>query len=216
MFNYTRLDDIRIDKCYLDNTYFNTIYNSIPSRVNATNALISLIDLKRSDISNAVFAIKMNNIGKEELLVDLCKAFDTKVAVSSERLQRYSSYLCDDDLEYFTLKLKQNTLFYVKDDEKCFSRNFRYRYKFLIRPTAMVYKNGSEYHLKTSLSNLVNYYSDSNLRTFQIPYSDHGSYKEIINFIRLLKPVDIEFNNKIPELTDMSKLERYLTASHSS
>ena len=211
MFNDTRLASIKIDKCYMDNSFFNKIYNNIPSQENAKNAIIDLIAIKKGYRSSAVFAVDVYKIGKEKLLIDLCKTFGTKVAVSAERLQRYSSYLCEDDLEYFTLELKRNTLFYVKDDEENFAKNFQNRTKFCVRPSAFIYKESSEFPLRTSLKNLVNYYSNSDIRNFQIPYSDHSSYREIIDFIKQLKPIEIEFDIKSEDFSDISKVQPYLS-----
>ncbi len=210
----TRLNSVTIDKCYLDTTYFDPIYNNIPSKANALNAIKRLIE-KKIETSHTlpVFAIEVSKIGKEDLLIDLCLHFDTKIAVSFERYQRYASYLTNECMQnIFTTSLKPNTLFYVYNDEEYFLNQLRLRHnQFIILTKALIYSNNdSVIHLKLSLNKLVNYYIyNSDIETFQLPYSEHSSYSQIIDFIKQLKPKKI-----IPHTRDldMSRFNQYLTA----
>ena len=61
----TRLKSVIIDKCYLDTTYFDQIYNNIPSKTNALNAIKRLIENKiENSHTLPVFAIEVSKIGK--------------------------------------------------------------------------------------------------------------------------------------------------------
>lgn len=210
----TRLKSVIIDKCYLDTTYFDQIYNNIPSKANALNAIKRLIENKiENSHTLPVFAIEVSKIGKEDLLIDLCLHFNTKIAISSERYQRYACYLTDKCMQnIFTTSLTPNTLFYVYNDEEYFLNQLRLRYnQFIILTKAIIYSNiSSVVHLKLSLNNLVNYYiHNSDIETFQLPYSEHSSYSQIIDFFKQLKPKEI-----IPHTRDLDviRLNQFLTA----
>ena len=56
-----------------------------------------------------------------------------------------------------------------------------------------------------------NYLNDDRINTFTIPYSEHSSYQQIIQFIQKLKPFEVVSN--IDEDLDLSRLDEYLTTN---
>ena len=63
MFIETPLENIEVDICYLDNTYFNPIFSNFPSQNDALKEIISIIEKNRNE--NVVFRIILKNLGKD-------------------------------------------------------------------------------------------------------------------------------------------------------
>jgi hypothetical protein len=210
MFNESSLNGI--DKCYLDTTYFEKIYNNIPSQKNALNAIKNLIQHKLDTCNNPIFGIDVNKIGKEHLLIQLALHFDTKILISEERFERYNCYLGDYCMANFTTQFDDDdddTIIYVFKD---FPTLRRRRNRFKIDTKALVINDDdSNEHLKQGLKSLVqNYKLDRTIRLFKIPYSEHSSYRELIEFIRRLRPAEIIPNDRDKRDIDLSRFDQYL------
>jgi len=209
MFNKGSLTDI--DKCYVDTTFFEKIYNNIPSKKNAFKAIKNLIENKLETCNNPIFGVNVYKIGKEDLLIKLAKHFNTKIAISKERYERYDCYLGDCCMENFTTQFDDDdTIIYVFKDFP----NMRRRNRFKVDTRALVINDeDSNEHLYRSLNSLVqNYISDRSIRLFKIPYSEHSSYRELIEFIRLLRPAEIIPNDREKRDMDLSRFDQYLTS----
>jgi len=202
MFVDTPLKDVLVDICYFDNTYFNPMYSNIPSQENAFKCIVTLIEKKSTE--NTVFGIKMNKVGKEDLLVKLCDYFDTQIAVSKTRFTRYTRAL-QLDKKYFVTELESSTKFFVQDDENNFANELLNKDKIYINPSALQMPTH-----RLNIKEQLNSYIKSKSNKFQIPYSEHSSYNEIIEFVRKLRPIKIEPIVLDPNFTDMTRLTPYL------
>jgi len=207
MFNEDTLIDI--DKCYLDTTYFETIYNNIPSRENGLNAIKDLIEHKLKTCINPIFGIDVNKIGKEDLLIQLALHFNTKILISEKRYQRYSCYLGDYCMENFTTQFDDDdTIIYVFKDFPTLRRRDRFKIDTKAR---LNNENDSREHLIIGLNSLIQRYKlDQSKKVFKIPYSEHCSYRELIEFIRQLRPAEIIPNDREKRDIDLSRFDQYL------
>lgn len=213
MFQNSPLNNVIVDLCYLDNTYFKPSCSNFPSQANAITAIVQLIVLKLNEDKNTVFGIKMNNLGKESLLVELCERFNTKVAVSERRFVRYTTVLKIHP-KYFSKNICSDTLFFVLNDEIQNLNGLKFQKgmsKFIINPSAL--------HMETArlnVQNLVRLALKSRTTSAQIPYSEHSSYNEIIEFIKMLEPrriIPTVYSD--PDCLNLDRLEPYLNTAPS-
>jgi len=112
-------------------------------------------------------------------------------------------------MENFTTQFDDDdTIIYVFKDFP----NMRRRNRFKIDTRALVINDeDSNEHLYQGLNSLVqNYISDRSIRLFKIPYSEHSSYRELIEFIRLLRPAEIIPNDRDKRDMDLSRFDQYL------
>lgn len=179
-----------IELLYIDNTYCSPHYSNIPTRIQALNALIVYIKLNNQQ-SNKKFIIKMKKLGKEELLINLAKHFKCKILLTKERYLRYEK-IFKLDMNYFTyefdalydddvfIEVEDSTFKNEKYGVNCrFKDYFSFHDLIFIEPTAL-YLNVNSYKCKTR--------SNSHLITHYIPYTDHSTYTELIEFVKQLKP----------------------------
>lgn len=134
----------------------------------------------------------------------LCETFDTTIAVSKTRFNRYTKAL-KLEKKYFVTDLEPDTIFFVQEDENLFSNELKNRKKIYINPSAL---NMSTIHL--SINQLIKNYMKSNSKQFQIPYSEHSSYNEILEFFKKLNPKQIEPIVNDPNCSNMDRLDPYL------
>jgi hypothetical protein len=207
--------------CYLDNTYFDqAAYSNIPSRMDATAQIKELIEIKKKTIpiklpnTKVIFKIIFRTLGKEELLVKLSKMFHTKIVCSENRFNRYTKVL-ELDEKHFSTNFGVDSFIFVQDN--CNKENIvglssiNNKHIIIIEPTALI----SDPNRPTNLQKLSEYYSKSVDTYFRVPYTDHSSYSEIVEFIRQLKPKRVlPIVRKMPNnaaIDDLSSLSRYLS-----
>lgn len=204
MFVDSPLSTVKVDKCFLDNTYLNPKFSNIPSQSSATQAIIKLI-VNKLEQNYTVFGIKVNKLGKESLLVELCEAFKTQIAVSKTRYFRLTQTL-NLDPKYFTIEFN-DCLFYVLNDENEFGKSLRGQKKYSINPTAL--------NMPTASLNLAKYIDKltaQNSTYVQIPYTEHSNYNELIEFVKQLKPRELIPMNKIySDCLSTTRLDKYLS-----
>ena len=210
MFVDTPLENKSIDKCFFDNTYLNPSYSNIPSQNNAFIAITNLIISKREQ-NYDVFGIKMNKLGKESLLISLCSFFDTQIAVSEKRYFRYVNVL-NLNSKYFTTQFDSDCLFFVLNDENEFVNDIKGLKKYYINPSAL--------GMTTSNLNLKEYteeLSSLRLNKAQIPYTEHSSYNELIEFAKRLRPKEfIPLNRNYTNCINTRKIDAYVIDSQFS
>ncbi len=156
--------------------------------------------------------IIMKILGKEEMLVKLAEQFKTKILVSKPRYYRYVNVL-NMNKACFTYEKLIDTFIYASDDD--LDQSLRLEdtnvAKIYIKPTALEFSARKLNDLKRC----IEIYSQLNNTYFSIPYSDHSSYSEIIEFVKKLKPKRIvpivaELKDKNTIITDTSELVQYL------
>jgi len=193
-----------IELCYLDNTYLHEYYAAIPTREEAFKEMVKIIETKRADI-NSICLLKLKYLGKENLLIDLFKHFQKPILVDQTRFNRYTKILSLNE-ECFTTEPHADTLIAIEDDNLLANENV---YKFLSKKYA-VYLEPTALHLgpKQSTKPSENFY--------RIAYTDHSSYRELIEFVRQLRPKKIELivRKMLPnnvDTTDTKCLDKHLS-----
>jgi Cft2 family RNA processing exonuclease len=212
-----------IEMCYLDNTYFDrAAYSNIPSRMDALEQIKELIEIKKKTIpkefpnTKVIFKIILKTLGKEELLIKLSELFDTKIVCSKIRYDRYTKVL-ELDEKYFSTNFEIDSFIFVQDnDNEIIDQieglgSVKNKHFIIIEPTALI----SDPNRPTNIRKLTEYYSKSVDTYFRVPYTDHSSYNEIVEFIRQLKPKRVlPIVRKMPNniaIDDLSSLYRYLS-----
>ena len=157
--------------------------------------------------------IIMKILGKEELLVKLAEKLKTKILVSRIRYDRYVNVL-NLNKAHFTSEKLIDTFIYATDDalEKSIYQDDINFTKIYIKPSALEFSPKKINDLKKC----IEVYSQLNNTYYDIPYTDHSSYSEIIEFVKKLKPKRIipivtELKGRSINITDMSELAKYLS-----
>ena len=205
------LENKNIDVCYLDNTYLEPRFAGIPSRQEALNEIVQLIQVKRKEKSNLIFALIMKNLGKEEILVELARHFQTKIFVSTVRFERNVKIL-ELNEAYFTTEFTNDVFIYAEDDDTCSIKTNKDKKVIYIKPSALEFVSTKR---PQRLPVIIDLYSKSISTFYNIPYTDHSSYNELIEFVKILKPKRIV--PIVPDIveknicnTDISVFENYL------
>ena len=211
MFEDTVLENKQVDICYLDNTYLNSTYTNIPLRNEATEELIQLIKVKIKNNSNILFAIIMKNLGKEDMLIQIAKTFDTKILISTKRFERYINALSLDK-SYFTTVYNSDIFICADDSDLNIAHNIKDRKLIRIKPSALDY--ACEKRPK-KLQVVIDLYSKSISTYYNVPYTDHSSFNELVDFVKFLKPKRLipivpQLKEKNINNTDISHLKKYL------
>lgn len=203
---------LEIDTCYLDNTYFNRQFSNMPTRDQAFREIVKLIERKRDcKCQNLImFRIKLKYLGKEDLLIELSEYFQTRILLHERRYNRYMKAI-ELNEKYFTKTFEVNsssgvgTFIFVEDfeenlnDVNQLAEYFRHKKIITIEPTGL-----SILHDKSQ--------SDNNEQThFYVPYSDHSSFNEIVQFVKRLRPKRVfpivrHYLPKGIDTTDISEL----------
>lgn len=178
MFTDTPLKDAEVDKCYLDNTYLNEKFADLPSRDEAFNQIVELIEKSNKKDSGHAYLIKMKILGKENLIQRIYSHFLVPIVCSYTRYMRYTKVL-ELDEKMFTHKPSSESFIFLEDNE-LFSdievETFLSDKKILnIEPTALNIEKRRD---------VINSH-------IKIPYTDHSSYTEIHTFVKNLRPKKI-------------------------
>ncbi|XP_075054266.1 5' exonuclease Apollo-like [Mixophyes fleayi] len=176
----------KVDVLYLDNTNCDPEHK-IPSRQEATKQIKEIIATHPChDI-----VIGLYSIGKELLLVDLAKTFKSWVVVNPQRLKLLTMSEIED---VFDTQDGAGRIRVVEQSEVNYANMVKWNY---MHPTIAI--------LPTSRKVKV-WHKD----TYVVPYSDHSSFDELIQFVSQLKPCSI-----IPVVKTqacMSHLNQYLSS----
>lgn len=156
-----------IDVLYLDNTNCDPNRN-IPSRKTATQQIKEII----REHSNHIVVIGLYTLGKESLLVELALEFKSWVEVSVERMETLKAL----DLPDVFITERGAGRFRVVDQSHISSASIKEWNKE--EPTLAI--------LPTSRP-LISL--DQNVHI--VPYSDHSSYQELVDFVSAIKPMSI-------------------------
>uniref|UniRef100_A0A3P9KNV0 5' exonuclease Apollo n=1 Tax=Oryzias latipes TaxID=8090 RepID=A0A3P9KNV0_ORYLA len=160
-------NNITIDVLYLDDTNCDP-NRTLPSRQKATQQIKEII---RSHPDHNV-VIGLYTLGKESLLLELAKEFQTWVEVSYDRMETLKVLELPD---VFTTE--QGTgRFRVVDHSEITSASLQDWNNE--QPTLAI--------LPTSRP-LISYHPSVHV----VPYSDHSSYQEVVDFVSTLKPMSL-------------------------
>ncbi|XP_075052391.1 5' exonuclease Apollo-like isoform X1 [Mixophyes fleayi] len=189
MLKHPPLKNKMIDVLYLDNTNCDP-EQKLPSRQEATKQIKEIID----DHPYHDIVIGLYSLGKESLLVDLAKTFKSWVVVSPQRLELLTMLEMED---VFATQDGAGRIRVVEQSEINYANMVKWNY---MHPTIAI--------LPTSRKVKV-WHKD----VYVVPYSDHSSYDELIEFVSQLKPCSI-----IPVVKTqkcMSLLNQYLSSEAS-
>lgn len=159
-----------IDTLYLDNTYLYP-HCVFPTKEESMNIIIGKI--KQKNPSRVYVAL--DNLGKEGILFRIAHEFQCKIGVSPQRQKVME--LCDlPRMDIFTTE-KSSTWISVcsKFETKKYENE---NGVMVILPTALLVLQKVKNH------------SDN---VCVVPYSDHSSYDELVSFVKLLKPVRVNY-----------------------
>ncbi|XP_074833500.1 5' exonuclease Apollo isoform X2 [Carettochelys insculpta] len=178
----------QIDILYLDNTNCDPVVH-LPSRQQATKQIKELI---RAHPDHQV-KIGVYSLGKESLLVDLALEFHTWIVVSPKRLEEIKVLGLVD---VFTAEEGAGWIYGVDVSEISWKAMVSWNQQ---HPTIAI--------LPTSRPLKITHPS-----VHLVPYSDHSSFPELLEFVQWLKPCSI-----IPIVKKdicLPYLEKYLSSNH--
>ncbi|XP_069094816.1 5' exonuclease Apollo-like [Pleurodeles waltl] len=158
----------KIDVLYLDNTNCNPNLK-LPSRQQATEQIKDII----SSHPEHNVVIGLYSIGKESLLVELARFFRTWIVVSPQRLELLKLLELED---VFTSDEAAGRIIAVEHSAVNYANMMRWN---RIHPTIAI--------LPTSRQ-VNKWHKDIHV----VPYSDHSSFEELLDFVEILKPSSLE------------------------
>ena len=173
----------QITELYLDNTYCHPSVK-FPSRAEATQQIISLLESLRSESSSLVrkkFIIVLRNLGKEELLVNLAAYFQTLIIVNQRDFEfmqclKIQNVFTTNDAQGFIYLQRLCSLNYTDDD-------------------IVIIPSGLRFNLPVTPN------------VFYVQYSDHSDYNELFKFVSLIRPrciIPIVTDKRYPERKDFN------------
>lgn len=182
-----------IDKLYLDTTFLSRRYMQFPSRLSSISLLCNLITSWLQEGSDNDICIKMPaNYGSETVFIAVAKRLRMKICVSSDAYNIYKNIA--EIQEAVTDDPHCTRIHACRPNDRCICGEttilpFQGRMSKLriIKPCALSFT--SEVY-NGSLESAVLKSSDQEL--FRICYSCHCSYRELEDFVRYLKPRQIE------------------------
>ncbi|XP_040279844.1 5' exonuclease Apollo isoform X1 [Bufo bufo] len=184
------LRNLKVDVLYLDNTNCDP-EQSLPSRQEATEQIEELIE--KHPYHNIV--IGLYSIGKESLLVDLAKTFQSWIVVSPQRLELLTLLETED---VFSASNVDGRIRVVEQSEVNYCNMEKW----------------NSYHLTIAILPTSRKIKVRHKDIHVVPYSDHSSYDELIEFVSRLRPSSIipvvKKNQCISNF--MSYFNRYLSS----
>lgn len=199
------IGDCKFDILYLDNT-FSTPLEDFPPQCVAYKKLHDKIKDIRLVDDKAKIYIYCYTLGKEEVLFNLVKDFGCKVQLLKDRWHRMKAIgICDDSK--FTLREFEKTEKISKRERKALKiedKDVEAKKKPYIFLRAM----GNRPQSKEQIDKMKNQYhfimtgwrSQYNIKHdcyFKIPYSSHSSGRELMQFVRAIKPGKLMLNLKV-------------------
>jgi len=182
-----------IDKLYLDTTFLSHQYMQFPSRLSSISLLCSLITSWLQEGSDNDICIKMPaNYGSETVFIAVAKLLGMKIYVSSDAYNIYKNIAeireaVTDDPHCTRIHACRPRDWYIHGDTTILPFQGRKSKLRIIKPCALSFTSKV---YNGSLESAVLKSSDQEL--FKICYSCHCSYRELEDFVRYLKPRQIE------------------------
>ncbi|XP_032622473.1 5' exonuclease Apollo isoform X1 [Chelonoidis abingdonii] len=178
----------RIDVLYLDNTNCDPL-GDLPSRQQATEQIKELIR------AHPDYEVKIGvySLGKESLLVDLALEFQTWIVVSPKRLEQMKVLGLVD---VFTAEEGAGWIHGVDISEICWEAMISWNQQ---RPTIAILPTSRPVKIPHRSVHLV-------------PYSDHSSFSELLEFVQWVKPCSIV--PIVKRNVCLPYFEKYLSSDH--
>ncbi|XP_050810295.1 5' exonuclease Apollo isoform X1 [Gopherus flavomarginatus] len=178
----------QIDVLYLDNTNCDPL-GDLPSRQQATEQIKELIR------AHPDYEVKIGvySLGKESLLVDLALEFQTWIVVSPKRLEQMKVLGLVD---VFTAEKGAGWIHGVDISEICWEAMISWNQQ---HPTIAILPTSRPVKIPHRSVHLV-------------PYSDHSSFSELLEFVQWLKPCSIV--PIVKRNVCLPYFEKYLSSDH--
>jgi len=175
-----------IDKLYLDTTFLSHQYMQFPSRLSSISILCSLITSWLQEGSDNAICIQMPaNYGSEAVFIAVAKHLRMKICVSSDAYNIYKNIA--EIQEAVTDDPSCTRIHACRQRDRHVPSQGRLSKLRIIKPCALSFTSKV---YNGSLESAVLKNNDQEL--FRICYSSHCSYRELEDFIRYLKPRQIE------------------------
>lgn len=191
---------LNFDALYFDSTFFYQHYFHFPSQVESAEEICKLIQEWISKGSSYLVSLKTPaRYGYEYLFIEIARIMKMRIHVDNSEFKKYC-YIpeMDNCVTNDGSSTQIHACFdYLSNNHK----NLKCRkiddsnYLRVIRPSAMIWKNWDK------TKNIVHSLNDE---IYRVCYSNHASYKEIVDMILYLKPKKIEMN--VLPSTDSEKL----------
>ncbi|XP_078500547.1 5' exonuclease Apollo-like isoform X2 [Lissotriton helveticus] len=158
----------KIDVLYLDNTNCNPNLK-LPSRQQATGQIKAII----SSHPEHNVVIGLYSIGKESLLIELARCFRTWIVVSPQRLELLKLLELED---VFTSEEAAGRISVVEQSAVNYANMMHWN---RTHPTIAILPTSRQVNM---------WHKDIHV----VPYSDHSSFEELLDFVCRLKPSSLE------------------------
>ena len=202
---------IPIDTIYFDTTYCDAKYHDMPTQQEAIHATIQAIEqhLQKQDKQKKkiLFLFGSYTIGKEKVYLAAARHFRMKVYVDSTR---YKTLACcsgswPELQSVLTTNKKDSCLWVVPNGHINFQHlgaylgkanhatqalNSPYTNIVAFRPTGWSFSPSKQKKIDNS-SSILNMKSNGNITVYGVPYSEHSSFKELVDCLFTLKPKQI-------------------------
>ena len=192
----------KIDVLYLDNTYCSPAC-SFPSRDEATSEIIDII---QSHTEHDVI-IGLRSLGKETLLCKIALTFQEWISVPSKFYETLKLLSAPNVFENNAADCRIRVEPFHKISNTFIDRLNQTTKTIAILPTAIYCGIDARPF-------------ENNDNVFVVPYSDHSSYTELMQFVSFLKPCKIlpvvsgsargPFGVSVMDRADMSRFDKYL------
>ncbi|KAK7263583.1 hypothetical protein RJT34_31175 [Clitoria ternatea] len=180
-----------VDVVYLDNTYSNPIYD-FPPRHAATQQIIDII---ASHPDHDVI-ISFNNLGKEDLLVEISRVLKIKIWVWPERLRTMHLLGFRDIFTKDTLLTRVRAVPQYSFSIETLEALNRIKCPTIgIMPSGLPWMKKSLRKSEAKVDNQVGCIGSPekiHQYIYTVPYSDHSNFEEMEDFIKLVQPNRLE------------------------
>jgi len=196
--------EYRLDDLFLDTTYCDSKYAHLPTQ---EEAIMATIDIAQKQIleckkngKKALFLFGSYSIGKERIYLSVARNLGEKVYVDSRRHKMFSCLQSEDWMRLLTTSKADTFLWVVPIAHINFSQMQKYldtlsssnnkifsqkKYDCVIgfRPTGWSFAPGRK--------DIIGKRSNAKCTIFDVPYSEHSSFSELVDCLFCLKPKKI-------------------------
>lgn len=185
------LQNIKLDKIFLDSTFFNKSYFEFPMQFESADKICELIKEWIDKGKNYIINLKLPaRYGSEYLFKKIAEKLKKRVNVSSEAMSQYKHIT---ELDNCVTDVLEGGQIFVKNHRNMSKINQKTNRVKCIKPTAMYWR---EWSIENEIS------EDDSVSGIRVCYSSHSSYSEIKDILLHLKPTQIYLNVVPAELSE--------------
>lgn len=189
------LQNIKLDKIFLDSTFFKESYLEFPMPFESADKICELIKEWIDRGKNYIIKLKLPaRYGSEFLFMEIKEKLKKMVNVSSEAMSQYKFI---PELDNCVTDVPYGCQIFVDSHRMTSYINQKTNKVKCIRPTAMYWR---EWSVEKEIS------EDDRCNGIRVCYSSHSSYSEIRDILLYLKPSQIGLNVLPAELSEQKKM----------